>query len=273
MGGREGRFMRSMAWLVGLAVVGCSSDYKVETDLDPARGPSTSTMTTPGDDDDDTPGTWNPSTDPGIDTGVGDDDDDDASGDDDDDAVPGDDDDDAPGDGELPPGRDRDDPPDDDGDEDCPDGVLATWLSGELMVFSDDPPVSGTLEVAVAALYDVYDVSVAESGPTQTNESAFLRVPNSWDPTGLPSHLGLINCLDDYVAVDPDNLGPVAAGTTQYMGTFWFDAGPNTVELHHYCEHYFAGSCLGLHDAGTPCDSNINSVHFLGEAVCLIPVN
>jgi len=260
----------ALALAMAASVAGCGNDYKLDDDLDPER-PGLTTSTTPsGDGDDDDDGPWTGDTDPvpdgddDDDGGWGDDDDDDAAGDDDDDDLGDDDDDDTPY-------RDRDDPPDEWEDEDCPDGVLATWHGGELAVLGGDLPKSGDLDVPVAGLYDVYDLAIAESGPSQTNESAFLRVPNSWDPEGKPSPLGLSNCDGDYVALDSDNVSPPAAGTTQYLGTFYFDAGMNEVQLHHYCSLYRDGLCPSLHDAGTPCDG-INSVHFLGEAVCLVEV-
>jgi len=229
-----------------VALGACSTDTKEDGTL------ATDAPTTTGDDDDTT----------GDDDDTTGDDDDDTLGDDDDDtgmdtAVGDDDDDDIP---EPWEGRD------------CPNGQFATWLSGELIVFSDDPPAVGTLEVPLGGLYNLYDVAVAESGPGQTNESAFLRVPTSSDPVGLPSPLGLINCDDDYVALDSDNVAPPPAGGVQYLGTFLFETGPNSVEFHHYCEAYFAGRCTGMHDPGTTCETGINSVHFTGAAVCLVPV-
>ena len=247
--------MRLLLPTMLLTLSACASDYKVGSE---AEGEVLFSTTDPTGDDDD---------DDGPDPDDAGDDDDDA-GDDDDDVPAGDDDDD---DGE--PFRPRDEPPTPFGDVECSAGSIATWLSGELVVFSDDDPVSGVLVVDEAGLYDVYDLSVAESGPSQTNESAFLRVPNVFDGDGHPSPLGTLNCDDDYIALDPDNAGPVPAGSTQYLGTFGFVKGDNEVELHHYCEQYLRGDCTGFHDvAGTPCTSGINSVHFTGQAVCLVRV-
>ena len=75
---------------------------------------------------------------------------------------------------------------------------------------------------------------------------------------------------------DVDNYGPPSASRL-YIGTFWMDAGPNTLQMDHYCPQYRAGACPGHHitaDSGSTCDSgNINSVHFEGYAVCLVPVD
>jgi len=235
--------MRTLSCAALLLCVACSSEYDVGAGLDPEVVPPDADA---GDDDDDP---WTP-----VDT------------------EPGDDDDDVPGGDDGTPHREPDEPPPTWGWVDCPDGILATWHGGELVVFSDDPPAVGTLDVPEAGMYDVYDLAVAESGPSQTNESAFLRIPSSWTSTGHALPFGLQNCDDDYVAVDPDNGGPPAAGATQYLGTFYLEEGANEVELHHYCERYFDGACGQLHDGGTSCDDGINSVHFTGEAVCLVRV-
>ncbi len=164
-------------------------------------------------------------------------------------------------------------PPDDFGDEDRASGVLGTWLSGEIAVMSwDGGPALGQLEAPLAGHYHVYDLSIAESGAGQWNESAFIRIPNSANPSGLPN---LGNCDGDFVVEDPDNVNPVPTGSTLYLGTFQLDAGINEVELWHYCPVYRDGDCPTLHipdDPGSTCDSsNVNSVHFTGTAVCLVP--
>jgi len=264
---------RSLFALALLAAVGCGNDYKVGSGLDTVQ-PMTTTATPAGDDDDDDDHLTTTATDPGGDWG---DDDDDGSGDDDDDDLgDDDDDDDGWGDGDDDddddvPHRDQDIPPAEWEPDDCAEGVRATWMSGELVVLGGDGPQVGVIDVPVAGVYDVYDRAAAESGGSQTNESAYLRVPSATDPAGLPSPLGLLNCLDDYVALDPDNVAPPAPGMLQYFGTFAFEAGQNDVELHHYCSHYRNGDCQNLHDGGTPCDG-VNSVHFLGEGLCLVEV-
>jgi hypothetical protein len=230
------------SFALSFLLVGCTGDGKTDTSV--------------GDDDDD---------------GATTDDDDSSAGDDDDDSSAGDDDDD---DDDTPTGDTATTPtePEPWVGRDCPDGQLATWHSGELVVFNVDPPATGTLDVPVGGLYSVYDVAVAESGPGQTNESAFFRVPNPLDPVGMPSPLGLTNCNGDYIVLDPDNTTPPPANGSQYLGTFWFEDGHNTIEMHHYCELYLQGQCTQFHDPnGTPCETGINSVHFTGTAVCLVP--
>ena len=166
-----------------------------------------------------------------------------------------------------------DSPPDDFLDDDCASGILGTWLSGEIASLSwDVGPALGQLDAPVSGNYHIYDLSIAESGPSQWNEYAFIRVPNAANPSGLPN---LGNCDGDYVVTDPDNLAPVPAGSTRYLGTFNLDLGINEVELWHYCPVYRDGDCPSLHitdDPNTTCDSgSVNSVHFTGTSVCLVP--
>ncbi len=168
-------------------------------------------------------------------------------------------------------GRDPDDPPPEFGDDDCANGIPVPWIGPEAAVLATDPFATGQIDVPAAGLYDVYDLVPAESGASQTNESAWLRIPSSAEPDGHPTWG---NCGDEYVFVDPDNNGPLPAGTTQYLGTFWLDAGVVAVEVHHYCPLYLAGQCPQYHDPyGTPCEGGTaNSVHVTGGAVCLVPV-
>jgi len=189
--------------------------------------------------------------------------------DDDDDGIVGDDDDDD--DGVPPIGRLPDDPPPEFGTDDCDNGLWVDWNGGETVVLSWDPVALASIEVPEAGVYDVYDLVIAESGATQTNESAFFRISSLANLTGLPS---AGNCGDDYVVPDPDNAGPLPAGTTQYLGTFELGVGENTVEVNHYCPRYRAGDCRQFHtDTGTTCEGgDSNSVHITGAAVCLVPV-
>ena len=154
--------------------------------------------------------------------------------------------------------------------EDCPSGLIATMDLAEIWVGSIDPPfASATLDSPTAGWYHLYNEHVAESGDGQWKESAYLRVINAGAPSGHPL---FANCGADWIVVDLDNLGP-ASGTQTYVGTFWLEAGANTLEMRHYCERYRNGECASLHIADDPdsaCDTdNINSVHFVGSGVCL----
>ncbi len=165
---------------------------------------------------------------------------------------------------DLPPETVMDDP--------CPDDVNATFGPGEIYVKSwDRTQDAGVLTAAVAGLYHVYDFTIAESGSSQHNESAFFRVSNATNPEGFPE---LSNCRDEWVVQDADNDGALAVGQRIYVGTFWLDEGDNALSMHHFCPLVREGACPDLHiedDPGGTCDSgNVNSVHFVGEGLCLV---
>lgn len=152
-------------------------------------------------------------------------------------------------------------------------GVADIVLDEELMVWSwDSGPDIGTVEVDFGGTYHVYSDYIAESGSSQTNESAYMRFSNSQNPDGFPL---MNNCNDDWVVADLDNNGSVPAGMVAYVGTFYLMPGENTISMHHYCPVYRAGDCPNFHfpaDANSTCDSgNPNSVHFTGTAICLLP--
>ncbi len=129
---------------------------------------------------------------------------------------------------------------------------------------------SGTLQVETAGWYEIFNERLAESGPSQRNESAYFRIPNSSGP-GFPQES---NCGSDFVLVDDDNDGPVEEPRS--IGTFWLDAGENRIEMHHYCKYYSDGQCLDLHDSEDPdktCDAdNYDSVHFQASTLCIVPL-
>lgn len=185
---------------------------------------------------------------------------DDTPGDD----IPGDD---TPGD-DTPGGWDPTDLPDF-VDVDCPGGYLSTWNADPFVLTSTGGSFITSLEVPFEGRFAVYEATPAESGDSQTNESAFLRISSLANLTGLPE---VANCQGDWVFTDADNAGPPTG--LQYAGTFWLGEGTNTVEALHFCEVWRTGACDDLHvDWGTSCDpGHINSVHFQAEDVCLIPV-
>lgn len=178
---------------------------------------------------------------------------------------------------DLPPHVDR--PPDHPTpsltlDHACDPDQLATFDSEQIWVGSTTRTSDeGVLYAPEAGWYDLYNTHLAESGASQLNESTFFRVRNDSNPRGWPL---LGNCGDAWVVVDSDNLGP-APGVQEFVGTFWFDAGENLLEMTHYCTLYRAGMCPE-HHTDTPsnqtCDSNnIHSAHFMGFAICLVPVD
>jgi hypothetical protein len=179
----------------------------------------------------------------------------------------------------APPGEGYDPDPDPhdipDGDmpprtrEDCPGDAEASWSDGEIYVLSwDDTSASGVLWSNQAGWFHVYNSYLAESGSSQFNESAWFRIRNSTFPDGEPFHT---NCGDDYIVEDHDNSG---SSTTSliYIGTFWLDTGDNDLQMNHYCPLYRSGECSSFHNTGhdTTCDSsNVNSVHYSGEGLCI----
>ncbi len=170
---------------------------------------------------------------------------------------------------------DYDEPDDEYADDSCEGGFFAAFDPGEISVYSWNNPVQyGEIEVPVDGVYEVWNTSIAESGDSQRNESAYVLVPNALNPSGEPL---FPNCDGVRVLTDPDNDGALPAGTTRYIGTFPLEAGVNVLELHHYCPMYRdTGACPQFHDtvdADKTCDSdNINSVHFYPEQLCLYPL-
>ena len=157
--------------------------------------------------------------------------------------------------------------------EDCEDGSIATLPDGPIYVLSWDPTsATGTLVTSLAGWYHVYDYTIAESESSQTNETAYFRISNATTPDGAPYHA---NCGDEWMVMDADNGGALPSGTRIYIGTFYLEAGPNDVTMHHYCPLQRAGECDELHntsDSSSTCETgNVNSVHFDGEGICIVP--
>lgn len=170
-------------------------------------------------------------------------------------------------------GEDPDPDPPDEIIDDCTDGNVATLPSGGMVVLSWDPTSdSGTLATAVAGWYHVYDYTIAESGSSQTNETARFRIVNAGNPEGTPR---FANCGEDWWVLDADNDGELPSGTRIYIGTFWLEAGQNEITMEHFCPTWRAGECASLHvpdDTSSTCDTNnANSVHFDGEGICIVP--
>lgn len=135
----------------------------------------------------------------------------------------------------------------------------------------DDSLDSVELTSPVTGWYEVYGRAMAREGDGEWNESAMIRVSNATSWTGLPV---LANCDADWVAVDADNYGD-RNGTLFYLGTFWFEAGENEVELEHACPRIRAGSCPELEfleDDDTTCAANDgNSARLREDDLCLLP--
>jgi hypothetical protein len=186
-------------------------------------------------------------------------------------------------DGIDPP--DRGDPPDFDTppdgqppatfvSDDCIGGKDVAMSPDTLVVLGWDPITdSGTISAPSRGFYDLYDTTIAESGTQQWNESAYVRVSNTTNPSGKPNWA---NCGADWVVIDADNHG-FPSSSLIYLGTFWLDAGDNTLTLLHYCERQRAGECLGLHitdDPDSTCASGSpNSVHVEAHGLCAVPNN
>ncbi|NOY24742.1 MAG: hypothetical protein GXP62_02620 [Oligoflexia bacterium] len=154
-------------------------------------------------------------------------------------------------------------------EKECEDsGVSVVFSPDEIYVLSwDTTTAEGTLTATESGWFHLYDTSIAESGASQSNESAYIRVANATNPSGAPL---FANCGSDYVVVDADNES-TPGSERYYIGTFWLDAGDNQLTLNHYCPLYRAGICTELHQPGdTPCDGgDANSVHVKAEGICV----
>lgn len=120
--------------------------------------------------------------------------------------------------------------------------------------------------VPTSGWYAVYKDEVAESGPSQRNESSFYRVFNDATLDGLPRET---NCGDEYIVRDYDNnLDKVPDRVL--LGEFYFDAdSPNTIQMRHYCS--IVTECPQFEDPKKACGSSSESIHFnRGDAnLCL----
>lgn len=183
---------------------------------------------------------------------------------------------------------DDDDAADDDDDDgpppktidDCPDGAFFVTdfygPSGEEEIYvlgNGNAPTeaTATLVSPVAGLFDLYDISVAESGDSQTNETGFVRIRNNVNPEGIPA---MSNCGLEWLQVDPDNEGTPPG--LFYMGSFDLVQGNNEVTLYNYCGLFRQGLCEDFHigdpnDGGGCNTGNYNSIHLAGEGICLVP--
>ena len=129
-----------------------------------------------------------------------------------------------------------------------------------------------TLQVTAteAGWYHLYDTHVAESGNSQTNEHAYIRIPSTVSPTGTPA---AANWEDDWIVADSDNDSTPTEPV--YLGTFWIDEGTSTLELHHACPHINEGECTDFHipePATKDCSTtNWNSVHLELHGWCASP--
>lgn len=157
--------------------------------------------------------------------------------------------------------------------DDCNPDTTASFDSGEIYVKSWDRETdSGTLSAAEAGWYHLYDLSLAESGASQTNEVSYLRIVNARRPDGAPYHA---NCTDEWIIDDFDN--ERTPEERIYAGTFWLEAGANALTLIHYCPLERRGYCPEFEDTSDPnstCASDgPNSVHFTGSGLCLVRVD
>lgn len=113
--------------------------------------------------------------------------------------------------------------------------------------------------------YDLFKSEVAESGPSQRNESAYFRVVNTVNPKGTPE-ASVANCGDEYIVEDYDNQGLVPDRV--YLGTFWIESGQvNVLEMRHYCA--IQAQCPQFLDEQWSCNRSANSIHFYtGTLTC-----
>jgi len=164
---------------------------------------------------------------------------------------------------------------DDAGDEDCPNGVSATVTDsdgdGMVVITTSSPEDWAIVEVPVDGVYEIYDSQMSESGSSQMNESGYIRITNSVNPTGFPV---IANCGLDYVVADTDNNGTPTAPI--YVGTFSLMSGEqNMLTLYHYCPLFQGGSCPSFHNgdpnSGSGCNTNnANSIHMDLDGICIV---
>ncbi|MCA9493795.1 MAG: hypothetical protein KC621_27880, partial [Myxococcales bacterium] len=155
----------------------------------------------------------------------------------------------------------------------APNGMLPAPIvddpDNEVVVdaFSDTWDVHH-MDVDTAGWYHLYNDPPANDGPSQWNESIFIRIQNGTYPQ---SSAVLTNCGDDWVTVDGDNVQPVPV--LQYLGTFWFDAGRNTIVVAHFCPVVNAGQCGALenrNDPGSRCAGpDNNRLRMVSNGLCI----
>lgn len=124
------------------------------------------------------------------------------------------------------------------------------------------------LTVATAGWYHLWNDPPANDGTAQWNESIFVRIRNTTFPAGSTV---LANCDDDWVTLDGDNVAVVPLA--QYLGTFWFDAGENTIDVFHFCPVVRAGLCTTLEDTTDPdttCSApDGNRLRMISDGLCV----
>jgi hypothetical protein len=138
----------------------------------------------------------------------------------------------------------------------------------------------GTLTVAVTGYYRIFDAELAESGPSQQDETGYVTITNSCNAAGWPAER---NYEDRFLIVDVDNescsgetcgpgrsCGPAGGcipDDPTFMGTFLLVAGEdNTICLNHWCPEYdaivAAGGDPGFEFNNCAAPGAINSIHF-----------
>ncbi len=154
---------------------------------------------------------------------------------------------------------------------DCTAGATVT-VAGAVWTGSYSSPRSTVIRASASGWYHLYDAYVAESGASQRNESGYLNVSNPFNPSGKPA---AGNCNGEYIVVDNDNSGPPPSQV--FIGTFYLQAGDNTLTLHHYCPLQRAGQCGAFHvtsASSSTCGSgNVNSIHLDLRAFCAVNPN
>lgn len=143
----------------------------------------------------------------------------------------------------------------------------------------------GTLTVDETGYYQIFDVELSESGPSQKDETGYVKISNSCNSDGWPVER---NYEDRFLILDVDNdpcttdpecgAGRTCGGSggcvpdaPTFMGTFLLVAGEdNTMCLHHWCPEYddivAGGGDPGFVYNGCGDPGSINSIHFrVGE--------
>lgn len=139
----------------------------------------------------------------------------------------------------------------------------------------------GTLQVNTTGYYRIFDIELAESGPSQQDETGYMTITNSCNGDGWPIER---NYEDRFLVIDVDNdacssepecgagrsCGPADGcipDEPTFLGTFFLIAGEdNTICINHWCPEYDAAVANGddpgfvFNDCGSP--GSINSIHF-----------
>lgn len=120
-----------------------------------------------------------------------------------------------------------------------------------------------TVWVDKSGVYTIYLTSVAfDSGDSQYNESFFIKIKNSLNPTGHPLEGNCVSNDKFYSIIEDINPNDGFCGHPskvltykRKIGRFVLKKGvPNSLEMYHYCPHAL-DKCPGSHQGPGPCNS------------------